>query len=276
MRKHSARWSVTAPACSGVDKCGSSVSARTRWIGESADSLENGGDVGCGLPGNGCFCSCRHFGSAEGFGQFATGGRGGTVYHVTNLNDSGPGSFRDAVGTSNRIVVFDIGGYINLQSAVSVKSNITIAGQTAPGDGIGIMGREVSFDAASNVIVRHIRFRQGDLDPDSGKSGINLLNATNMALDHVSIEFRSGTISTPSGPIRSRSSIRSSPTRSASNLTPIPKRSAGVSPGPTIFSPMPTTAVRSPRSMTSSSTMSSIIFRPVTPPGIPARLSRMT
>jgi len=56
-----------------------------------------------------------------------------------------------------------------------VKSNLTIAGQTAPGDGIGIMGREVSFDAATNVIVRNMRFRQGDLDPDSSKSGINLL-----------------------------------------------------------------------------------------------------
>jgi hypothetical protein len=85
--------------------------------------------------------------------------------------------------------VFDVGGYINLSSAVSVKSNLTIAGQTAPGGGIGIMGREVSFSGSSNVIVRDVRFRQGDLDPDSGKSGINLLNTTNMIFDHVSIEF---------------------------------------------------------------------------------------
>src|SRR5262249_15941845 len=83
----------------------------------------------------------------------------------------------------------DVGGDINLNSAVSVKSNLTIEGQTAPGDGIGVMGREVSFSGASNDIVRYVRFRQGKLDPDSKKSGINLLNANKIILDHVSIEF---------------------------------------------------------------------------------------
>ncbi|HVV53427.1 MAG TPA: hypothetical protein VHO06_27465, partial [Polyangia bacterium] len=119
----------------------------------------------------------------------ATGGRGNGVYHVTNLNDAGAGSFRDAVSQGNRIVVFDVGGYVNLQTPVSVKSNLTIAGQTAPGDGIGFMGREVSFDASTNVIVRYVRFRQGLLDSDAKKSGINLLDASNLILDHVSIEF---------------------------------------------------------------------------------------
>jgi hypothetical protein len=129
------------------------------------------------------------FPGAYGFGANATGGKGGTVYHVTNLNDSGTGSFRDAVSKSNRIIVFDVGGYVNLLSAVSAKSNLTILGQTAPGEGIGFMGREVSFSGATNDIVRFVRFRQGDLDPASTKSGINLLNATNMMFDHVSIEF---------------------------------------------------------------------------------------
>jgi hypothetical protein len=129
------------------------------------------------------------FPGALGFGKKATGGRGSAVYHVTNLDDTGTGSFRDAVSQGNRIVVFDVGGYVNLQSAVSVKSNLTIAGQTAPGDGIGFMGREVSFDAASNVIVRYARFRQGLLDPETQKSGINLLDATNLIFDHISIEF---------------------------------------------------------------------------------------
>ena len=129
------------------------------------------------------------FPGAVGFGKVATGGRGKAVYHVTNLNDSGPGSFRDAVGTSGRIVVFDVGGYIVLSSAVTAKSNLTIAGQTAPGEGIGIMAREVSFNGATNDIVRYVRFRQGDLDPDSKKSGINLLDASNMIFDHVSIQF---------------------------------------------------------------------------------------
>jgi len=129
------------------------------------------------------------FPGAVGFGAVATGGRGGSVYHVTNLNDSGAGSFRDGVSAGHRIVVFDVGGYIRLSSPVSAKSNLTIAGQTAPGGGIGIMGREVSFSGATNDIVRDVRFRQGDLDPDSKKSGINLLNTTNMIFDHVSIEF---------------------------------------------------------------------------------------
>jgi hypothetical protein len=133
--------------------------------------------------------SALAFAGAYGFGANATGGRGGTVYHVTNLNDSGAGSFRDAVSKSGRIVVFDVGGYVNLLSAVSVKSNLTILGQTAPGDGIGLMGREVSFSNSSNVIVRYLRFRQGDLDPDSKKSGINFNNSTNMILDHVSVQF---------------------------------------------------------------------------------------
>jgi hypothetical protein len=129
------------------------------------------------------------FPGALGFGKKATGGRGSAVYHVTNLNDTGTGSFRDAVSASNRIVVFDVGGYVLLTSAVSAKSNLTIAGQTAPGDGIGFQGFEVSFNAASNVIVRYVRFRQGLIDPDWRKSGINLLNGSNMIFDHISIEF---------------------------------------------------------------------------------------
>jgi hypothetical protein len=129
------------------------------------------------------------FPGAVGFGKKATGGRGYAVYHVTNLNDTGAGSFRDAVSAGNRIVVFDVGGYVLLTSAVSVKSNLTIAGQTAPGDGIGFQGFEVSFNAASNVIVRDVRFRQGLIDPDWRKSGINLLNASNLIFDHISIEF---------------------------------------------------------------------------------------
>src|SRR5207302_10869939 len=84
------------------------------------------------------------FPGALGFGGTATGGRFGTVYHVTNLNDSGAGSFRDAVSKSGRIVVFDVGGYISLKTAVSAQSNLTIAGQTAPGGGIGLKGGELS------------------------------------------------------------------------------------------------------------------------------------
>lgn len=129
------------------------------------------------------------FTGAVGFGAAATGGTGDSVYYVTNLNDSGSGSFRDAVSSSNRIVDFTVGGYISLSSPVSVKSNITIEGDTAPGQGIGIMGREVSFANSSNDIVRYIRFRQGTLDSDSGKSSLSLSDAGTMIFDHVSVEF---------------------------------------------------------------------------------------
>lgn len=129
------------------------------------------------------------FPGAFGFGASATGGRGGTVYHVTNLNDSGTGSFRDAVSVSNRIVVFDVGGYIVLQSPVSVSSNLTIAGQTAPGGGIGIMAGEVSLSAQTNIIMRNVRIRQGNQDPLTGKSALNMGTAHNIILDHCSFEY---------------------------------------------------------------------------------------
>jgi len=159
--------------------------------GGATGGSSSGGSPGAGGAAGGAGNSgpAVAFPGALGFGQKATGGRGGAVYHVTNLNDAGTGSFRDAVSAGNRIVVFDVGGYVNLQSAISVKSNLTIAGQTAPGDGIGFMAGEVSFNAASNVIVRYVRFRQGLLDPNAKKSGINLLDATNVILDHVSVEF---------------------------------------------------------------------------------------
>jgi autotransporter-associated beta strand protein len=123
-----------------------------------------------------------------GYGAYATGGRSGTVYHVTNLNDTGSGSFRDAVSKPNRIVVFDVGGYINLASAVSAANNLTIAGQTAPGDGIGLLGHELSFTSRTNEIVRFLRIRPGSI-ASSTEDGINLGDGTNMIFDHVSIEF---------------------------------------------------------------------------------------
>src|ERR1700712_4107619 len=74
------------------------------------------------------------FPDAEGFGQFATGGKGGEMFNVTTLDDSGAGSFRDAVSKPNRVVVFDVGGIIRLKSNIAVSSDLSILGQTAPGD----------------------------------------------------------------------------------------------------------------------------------------------
>jgi autotransporter-associated beta strand protein len=131
------------------------------------------------------------FPGAQGYGKNATGGRGGSVYHVTTLADSGPGSFRDAVSRGGRTIVFDVGGYITLYSAVSAASGLTIAGQTAPGGGIGLMGNELSFYGENNIICRHLRVRQGG--SSTGSSGINIGAssgyASNMIFDHTSVEF---------------------------------------------------------------------------------------
>lgn len=129
------------------------------------------------------------FPGALGHGANATGGRAGTVYHVTTLADSAPGSFRTAVSSANRIVVFDVGGYINLVTAVSVRENITIAGQTAPGGGIGFRGGEISFANRNNIIVRHVRILPGDDTASTGDDCLSFYRATNIICDHVSLEF---------------------------------------------------------------------------------------
>ena len=128
------------------------------------------------------------FPGAQGFGRFATGGRGGEVYHVTNLNDSGKGSFRDAISQSNRIIVFDVAGVIRINSRLVFKSNITVAGQTAPGEGITIYGDGMSCSGASNVIVRYMRFRMGSVGTkDADCAG--LANGGNMIFDHCSFAW---------------------------------------------------------------------------------------
>ncbi|KAF2233064.1 polysaccharide lyase family 1 protein [Viridothelium virens] len=129
------------------------------------------------------------FSGAVGFGAIATGGNSGSTVHVTNLADSGTGSFRDAVSGSNRNIVFDVAGYIVLKSAVSLSSSITINGQTAPGGGIGLMGAEISASGKSNIIIRNLRMRQGTMDSDTGKSAFNMGDAKNVILDHCSFAY---------------------------------------------------------------------------------------
>ncbi|GAB3409068.1 pectate lyase [Flindersiella endophytica] len=128
------------------------------------------------------------FPGAEGFGAYATGGRGGSVYYVTNLDDSGPGSFRDAVSRPNRTVVFAVGGIITLESRVSVAPNLTIAGQTAPGGGITIYGDGLSFTGADNTIARYFRVRQG-VGGTSGTDTIGITYGKDLIFDHLSVSW---------------------------------------------------------------------------------------
>ncbi|MDQ1284236.1 MAG: Pectate lyase, partial [Patescibacteria group bacterium] len=138
------------------------------------------------------------FPGAEGQGASTVGGRGGTVYKVTNLNDSGPGSLRAAVeATGSRIVVFDVSGYINLQSELVVSNPyITIAGQTSPG-GITLTGWQTRIYGTHDVIITHMRFRpgshgQGAVDPDSVHAFITDGGNSpvyNVILDHCSFSY---------------------------------------------------------------------------------------
>jgi hypothetical protein len=137
------------------------------------------------------FAATPAFPEAEGFGAMATGGRGNKVVHVTNLADSGAGSLRDAISQGNRIVVFDVGGVITLASKlVAAGDNLTIAGQTAPGDGITVYGNGASFSSRKNIVVRFVRFHQGlAKDSAEGTKAVNLTDVENMIFDHVSVEW---------------------------------------------------------------------------------------
>lgn len=143
----------------------------------------------------------RAFPTAEGSGMFVTGARGASedgerieVYHVTNLNDSGEGSFRDAVSKSNRIVVFDVSGMIDLDRIVSISgSNLTILGQTAPGDGICFRGNSVKING-SNIILRYLRFRVGSKLADGSNTltqdGFGIpIGAKDIIMDHCSVSW---------------------------------------------------------------------------------------
>lgn len=198
----------TSSSSGGTGNAQAGASGSNAAAGDGAGGASTGGASGMGGSGGvtagagsagAASASCSSggpvtvtdlaFPEAEGFGQHATGGRNGKVYHVTNLNDSGSGSFRDAVSQANRIVVFDVGGYIALKTAVSVGSNITIAGQTAPGGGIGFKGGELGFANSSNIICRHVRVRPGSETASSTDDAISLFRAHDVIIDHSSLEF---------------------------------------------------------------------------------------
>lgn len=132
------------------------------------------------------------FPGAEGFARYTTtGGRGGTVVHVTNLNDSGTGSFRAAATKSGKtIVVFDVAGYIDLKSNIKVSSNTTILGQTAPSPGITLRYYTIEFTNCDNVICRFIRFRRSQIkDINDGADAAWGRRHKNIIFDHCSFSW---------------------------------------------------------------------------------------
>ena len=131
------------------------------------------------------------FPGAEGFGRYTTGGRGGKVYHVTTLEYDGKTSTKGTLRWANaqsgpRTIVFDVSGTIQLASALKINANTTIAGQTAPGDGICIAGYQVTL--GKNNIIRYIRFRPGD-ENGGEPDGLGAMDSENIIVDHCSVSW---------------------------------------------------------------------------------------
>ena len=150
----------------------------------NAQKKLDGGDAALAFPG------------AEGFGKYSTGGRGGKVMIVTNLDDSGPGSLREAVEAKvPRIVVFAVSGTIHLAAKLNIQKNVTIAGQSAPGGGICVADYPVAL-LGDNIIIRYMRFRMGDryqnsgmVDGAGGDDALGGTRRTNIVIDHCSVSW---------------------------------------------------------------------------------------
>ena len=155
------------------------------------DSVDQSGNV---TRGDVWRFQVRHlsFPGAEGYGRHARGGRGGRVIKVTNLEDSGPGSLRAAVEAEGpRTVVFDVSGLITLKSKLVFKrenSNLTVAGQTAPGKGICIRNWTFGGIGARDVVIRHLRLRLGNL-ANKTMDGMGLASGDHSIIDHCSISW---------------------------------------------------------------------------------------
>lgn len=142
--------------------------------------------------GQGGFSKPIAFPGAEGFGRYTTGGRGGKVIVVRNLNDHGPGSLREAIETRGpRIIVFAVSGTIALQSRLAIRQgNLTIAGQSAPGDGICLRNYPLGIEA-NNVIIRFLRVRLGNTARQPG-GALVAIQQKKILLDHCSISWAAG------------------------------------------------------------------------------------
>lgn len=133
------------------------------------------------------------FPGAEGAGAIATGGRGGEVYFVTNLNDSGAGSLRDATSRGNRIILFKVAGTIALESPLDInESNITIAGQSAPGGGVCLRNYPLMV-RGDNIIIRFLRMRPGDEAKHEGDA-LTIWGADRVMIDHCSMSWSTDSV----------------------------------------------------------------------------------
>jgi pectate lyase len=136
------------------------------------------------------------FPGAEGFGKYTTGGRGGKIFIISNLNDKGPGSFREAAESKGkRMIVFAVSGTIHLETKLNIKGDVTIAGQSAPGDGICLADNSVSL-GGDNIIVRYLRFRMGDkyqkggmVDGNGGDDAFGGTRRKHIIIDHCSMSW---------------------------------------------------------------------------------------
>ena len=167
---------------------------RTRRRRRRTGGARGGAGGGAGVTGTGGTGGAPGpavaFPGAEGYGRNTRGGRGGDVCHVTTTADSGAGSLRDCVSASNRTVVFDVGGWITLSSNLGIThANITVAGQTAPGGGIGIRGRKFSI-GGRDIIVRFLRVRRGVGTTTDRDDAMTISSSSdNVIVDHTSVSF---------------------------------------------------------------------------------------
>lgn len=193
--------SVGAAAMGAAPSTGGAPSMGGTTPGGGAPGSGGGGAANGSAGGDGASSPMLAFPTAEGSGRYAKGARGGEVYEVTNLNNSGPGSIVDAVSQPNRTVVFRVSGTIPLGDQIlQPKSNTTIAGQTAPGDGICIKGR-IQIWNYHDIIIRYIRVRvdEGGVNADGDAIDIAGFNEADdkivnrecrdIIIDHVSVSF---------------------------------------------------------------------------------------